>query len=78
MPIFFSRDGLELSVGPVAADQPRYLGPAPAGHLPQVAPQQTARRAALFLVLLLAQKLLHPAVNLLTIFTFEPDCFAGF
>ena len=33
---------------------------------------------ALFLVLLLAQKLLHPAVNLLAIFAFEPDAFAGF
>src|SRR5664280_1505852 len=72
------RDGLDFSVVPRAGDQPRHLGPAPAGHLPQVAPQQTARRAALFLVLLLAQNLLHPAVNLLTIFAFEPDCFAGF
>jgi len=72
------RDGLDLSVGPIAGDQPRHLGPAPAGHLPQVAPQQTARLAALFLVLLLAQNLLHPAVNLLAIFAFEPDAFAGF
>src|SRR5664280_2476514 len=72
------RDGLELSAGPVAGDQPRHLGPTQAGHLPQVAPQQTPRRAALFLVLLLAQQLLHPAVNLLTIFAFEPDAFAGF
>jgi len=71
------RDGLDFSVGPIAGDQPRHLGPAPAGHLPQVAPQQTPRRTALFLVLLLAQKLLHPAVNLLTIFAFEPDCFTG-
>src|ERR1017187_1397072 len=70
-------DGLDFSVGPIAGDQPRYLGPAPAGHLPQVAPQQTARRAALFLVLLLAQNLLHPAINLLAIFAFEPDAFAG-
>src|SRR5664279_3710957 len=71
-------DGLELSVVPIAGDQPRHLGPAPAGHLPQVAPQQAARLAALFLVLLLAQNLLHPAVNLLAIFAFEPDAFAGF
>ena len=71
------RDGLDFSVGPVAGDQARYLRPAQTGHLPQVAPQQTPRRAALFLVLLLAQNLLHPAVNLLTIFAFEPDCFAG-
>src|ERR1035438_8349453 len=49
-----------------------------AGALPQVAPQQAARLAALFLVLLLAQNLLHPAVNLLAIFAFEPDAFAGF
>src|ERR1019366_4072764 len=54
------------------------LGPAPAGHLSQVAPQQAAPPAALFLVLLLAQNLLHPAVNLLAMFAFEPDAFAGF
>ena len=70
-------DGLELSVGPIAGDQPRHLGPAQAGHLPQVAPQQAARLAALFLVLLLAQNLLDPVINLLAIFAFEPDLFAG-
>ena len=26
-------NGLDLSVGPIAGDQPRHLGPAPAGHL---------------------------------------------
>src|SRR5208337_2758520 len=65
--------GRELSAGPIAGDQPRHLGPAQAGHLLQVAPQQAARFAALFLMLLLAQKSLHPAVNLLAMFAFEPD-----
>src|SRR5208337_2176723 len=71
-------DGLDLSVDAKAGDQPRHLGPAPAGHLLQVAPQQAARFAPLFLILLLAQKSLHPAVNLLAMFAFEPDRFAGF
>ena len=69
--------GLELSVGPIAGDQPRHLGPAQTGHLLQVAPHQAAGFADLFLILLLAQNLLHPAVNLLAIFAFEPDLFAG-
>ena len=43
----------------------------------QVASQQATGFAALFLVVLLAQNLLHPAVNLLAIFTFEPDLLAG-
>src|ERR1019366_1998345 len=70
-------NGLDLSVGPIAGDQPRHLGPAPAGHLSQVAPQQAAPPAALFLVLLLAQNLLHPAVNLLAMFAFAPAAFAA-
>src|SRR5208282_1240205 len=70
-------DGLDLSVGPIAGDQPRHLGPAPAGHLLQVASQQAAGFAALLLIVLSAQNLLHPAVNLLAIFSFEPDRCAG-
>jgi hypothetical protein len=69
--------GLELSFGPIVGDQPRHLGPAQAGHLLQVAPQQAAGFAALLRIMLLAQNLLHPAVNLLAIFAFEPDFFAG-
>src|SRR5271167_3706234 len=69
--------GLEFAVGPIASDQPRHLGPAQAGHLLQVAPHQAAGFAALFLIVLLAQNLLHPAVSLLAIFAFELDLFAG-
>src|SRR5271167_4612515 len=69
--------GWELSAGPIASDQPRHLGPAQAGHLLQVAPHQATGFAALFGILLLAQNLLHPAVSLLAIFSFEPDLFAG-
>ena len=71
-------DGPDLSAGPIAGDQPRHLGPAQAGHLLQVAPQQAARLAALRGVLLLAQNLLDPVINLLAVFAFEPDPFAGF
>ncbi len=71
-------DGLELSVGPIAGNQARHLGPAQAGHLLHIAPQQATRRAALLGILVLAQNLLHPAVNLLAAFAFEPDAFAGF
>src|SRR5208337_4023862 len=56
--------GPELSVGPIAGDQPRHLGPAQAGHLLQVAPHQAAGFAALLRIVLLAQNLLHPAVSL--------------
>src|SRR3974390_3157310 len=69
--------GLELTVGLIAGDQPRHLGPAQAGHLLQIASQQAAGLAGLFGILLLAQNLLHPAVNLLAIFAFEPDLCAG-
>jgi hypothetical protein len=71
------RPGLHLSVGPIARDQPRHLGPAQAGHLLQVAPQQAAGFASLLRIMLLPQNLLHPAVNLLAIFAFEADRFAG-
>ena len=68
--------GLELSVAPIAGDQPRHLCPAQAGPLLQVAPHQATAFADLFLLLLLAQNLFHPGVKLLAIFAFEPDLFA--
>ena len=68
---------LHGAAGLIAGNQPRHLRPAQPGHLLQVAAQQAPRLAALFGILLLAQNLLHPAVNLLAIFAFEPDRLAG-
>jgi len=49
------RQGLERSAFPIASDQPSHLRPAQARHLRQITAQQTARLAALLVVLLPAQ-----------------------
>ena len=69
--------GLHRALGLIAGNQARHLRPAEPRHLLQVAPQQTPRLAALLHVLLLAQDLLDPGIDLLAVFAEEVDLFAG-
>src|SRR4029077_13905004 len=68
---------LHLAAGSIASDQPRHLSPAQPRHFPEIPPQQTPRRTALLVVLLLAEHLLDPVVNLPLCFAFEPDRLAS-
>jgi hypothetical protein len=69
--------GLHRAVPPIARDQPRHLRPAPARHLGQIEPDQSSRPTALLVVLLEAQHLFDPVVNLRSAFALESDGLAG-
>src|SRR5256885_3198035 len=68
---------LDLAPLLVTRDQSRYLCPAAAGHLLQVTAHQSPRPTADLMVLLLAEHLLNPAIDLGLGFAFEPDGLAG-
>ena len=69
--------GLHRAARPIARDQPRHLRPAEARHLGQIEPDQSSRPAALLVVLLEAQHLFDPVVNLGSAFALESDGLAG-
>src|SRR5450759_2925778 len=69
--------GLHRAVPPIARDQPRHLRPAPARHLGQIEPDQSSRPTALLVVLLEAQHLFDPVINLRSAFALESDGLAG-
>ena len=69
--------GLHRAARPIARDQPRHLRPAEARHLGQIEPDQSSRPTALLVVLLEAQHLFDPVVNLGSAFALESDGLAG-
>ena len=69
--------GLHRAVPPIARDQPRHLRPTQARHLGQIEPDQSSRPTALLVVLLEAQHLFDPVVNLGSAFALESDGLAG-
>jgi len=69
--------GLHRAARPIARDQARHLRPAPAGHLGQIEPDQSPRPTTLLVILLEAQQLFHPVINLRSAFALESDGLAG-
>ena len=67
----------DLADGHVTRDQPRRLRPAQSRYLLDVTPHLAPPRLAPLGVRLLDEHLLYPAIDLLPIFTLEPDFLAG-
>src|SRR5437762_12264000 len=68
-------ENLDLAAPPVTRDQTRHLRPAAARHLLQVTAHQSPRPTAELMVVLLAEHLLDPAIDLGL--ALEPDGLAG-
>src|SRR6266576_1409101 len=70
-------ENLDLAAPPVTRDQTRHLRPAAARHLLQVTAHQSPLPTAELMVVLLAEHLLDPAIDLGLGLAFEPDGLAG-